>query len=184
MREFRRIYITPERIESGEADFAVRLLDMGWDAVHLRHPDASLSEMRRLIESIPQRYHRSLRLHGHFALASEFNLGGLHLNHRCPDPPSFYSGPVSRSCHSVAEVCSSEECDYVFLSPIFDSVSKPGYKAAFRSDELMRLNAIDHPDVIALGGITPERVDSLRQFNFSGFAVKGAINKFLECVYF
>ena len=55
MREFRRIYITPERIESGEADFAVRLLDMGWDAVHLRHPDASLSEMRRLIESIPQR---------------------------------------------------------------------------------------------------------------------------------
>lgn len=174
-----RIFITPEEISADEPRLICQLLDSGWTAVHLRHPDASLSDMRRLIEAVPQHFHRRLRLHGHFVLTSEFNLGGLHLNRRCPAPPAFYAGPVSRSCHSVDEVEAASECDYVTLSPIFDSISKPGYRAAFSADELMRLNAITSPDVIALGGITPARVELLKRYNFSGFAVKGAIDMFL-----
>lgn len=180
MKLLTRIFVTPEEIDVSEPDKIVEVLSRGWTAVHLRHPDASLREMRNLIEAIPQRYHKHLRLHGHFVLAGEFNLGGLHLNRRCPEPPSFYDGPVSRSCHSLKEVnASAGECDYVFLSPIFDSISKKGYRAAFSHDDLMQLNAIDRPNVIALGGITPERIEELRQYNFSGFAVKGAIDKFL-----
>lgn len=179
MKPLHRIYITPEEIAPDEPDFIARLLSAGWTAVHLRHPAASLSEMRRLIESIPQRFHSRLRLHGHFFLASQFNLGGLHLNRRCPDPPAFYSGPLSRSCHSVDEVIASCDCDYVTLSPVFDSISKPGYKAAFSHADLLRLNAVAAPAVIALGGITPSGIDLLSQYNFSGFAVKGAIKSFL-----
>lgn len=175
-----KIFITPEDITPGEAALIVRLLDGGWDMVHLRHPSASLRQMRDLVESIPQRLHPRLRLHGHFSLAAEFNLGGLHLNRRCPKAPAFYSGPVSRSCHSVEEVEASADCDYVTLSPIFDSVSKPGYRAAFTAKELERLNAIDRPRVIALGGITPERVREIERFNFAGYAVKGAIDLFIK----
>lgn len=175
-----KIFITPEEISDGENELVVRLLDQGWDYVHLRHPAASLSDMRRLIESIPQRYHNRLRLHGHFELATQFNLGGLHLNGRCPKAPDFYTGSVSRSCHSIEELTKSTDCDYVTLSPIFDSISKPGYKSSFTADELLQLNEISKPLVIALGGITPERLEQLKPYNFGGYAVKGAINMFIK----
>lgn len=174
-----RIFITSEEIQDGEADRIADLLDSGlWDIAHIRHPQATLRDMRNLIESIPQRLHRRLRIHGHFCLASEFNLGGLHLNRRCPALPAFYDGPHSRSCHSITEVLDSADCDYVMLSPIFDSISKQGYNAAFTDRDLMKLNDIECPRVIALGGVTPERLSRLSEYKFSGYAVKGAIDKF------
>ncbi len=179
MKQLLHIAITPEEIFDDEPKWIINLLENGWDIIHLRHPAASLRDMRRIIEAIPQCYHKQIRIHGHFELASELNLGGLHLNRRCPTPPPFYSGAVSRSCHSIEEVLQSTDCDYVTLSPIFDSVSKPGYNSAFSAQELLTLNDIMSPRVIALGGITPERLDELKQYNFSGIAVKGAIEQFL-----
>lgn len=179
-KRLRMIAITPEEIQPGEAQWITRLLDGQWDTVHLRHPAASLTDMRRLIEAIPQRHHRRLRLHGHFELTSQFNIGGLHLNRRCPAPPAFYSGPISRSCHSVSEIIASADCDYVTLSPVFDSISKQGYRAAFSPEQLRQLDEVTSPQVIALGGITPERVPDLSRYNFSGFAVKGAIDQFSD----
>ena len=175
-----RIFITPEEITPEEPAMVVRVIDEGWHMVHLRHPAASLSEMRRLLEAIPQRCHGRLRLHGHFALAAEFNLGGLHLNGRCPEAPAFYRGPVSRSCHSIDEVRAAAGCDYVTLSPIFDSISKPGYRGRFSREELMQLNDIASPRVIALGGITPGRLAEIDGIGFAGYAVKGAIDSFLN----
>lgn len=180
MNQLLRIAITPEEITDSEPQWVTRILDRGWDMVHLRHPMASLRDMRNLIEAIPQRYHSRLRLHGHFILTNEFNLGGIHLNRRCPMPPDNYSGPYSRSCHSLEEIAASSACDYVTLSPIFDSISKIGYKAAFSHTELLRLNEITSPLVIALGGIIPERIEELTRYNFGGYAVKGAISSFIS----
>lgn len=176
-----RIFITPEAMAQNEAATVTAMLDSGlWDIAHLRHPSASLREMRHLIESIPQRLHGRLRVHGHFLLASEFNLGGLHLNGRCPVAPAFYSGPVSRSCHSIEEAAASTDCDYVTLSPIFDSISKPGHKSAFSADDLKSIKNITAPRIIALGGITPERVGEVIALGFGGYAVKGAANSFIK----
>ncbi len=174
-----RIFITPEALAENEAATVTSMLDSGlWDIAHLRHPSASLREMRHLIESIPQRLHGRLRLHGHFLLAAEFNLGGLHLNRRCPKAPSFYSGPLSRSCHSIEEAAASTDCDYVTLSPIYDSISKPGYKSAFTAADLNSIRNITAPRIIALGGITPERVGEVIACGFGGYAVKGAAERF------
>ncbi|MBQ9077883.1 MAG: thiamine phosphate synthase [Muribaculaceae bacterium] len=167
---FYRIAITPPEISTGEADYITVILDAGWDYVHLRHPKASTSEVRRIIESIPQQHHRRLKLHGHFELINEFNLGGLHLNHRCPAPPALYSGALSKSCHSIEETADIGRYEYVTLSPIFDSISKTGYKAAFTD---RALTEIPPSKVIALGGITPERLHDVMQYPFSGIAVLG-----------
>lgn len=175
-----QIYITPEEISDHETAKVIKVLDAGWHMVHLRHPSASLRDMQRLIESIPMRYHRRLRIHGHFELVTEFNLGGLHLNRRCPTAPPYYSGPISRSCHTIDEVRASTDCDYVTLSPVFDSISKQGYKAAFSHRQLIELNEIPSPRVIALGGVTPQLAEELSRYNFSGYAVKGAIDQFLN----
>lgn len=168
-----RIAITPEEEIADEAKVITKLLDSGdFDIVHLRHPGASLRDIKRIIENIPPRLHSRLRLHGHFELIYEFNLGGLHLNSRCPVPPANYSGPVSRSCHSIEELNRYPECDYLTLSPIFDSISKPGYRSAFTPEEL---RTIPPGRVIALGGITPERIAELAGYPFAGYAMLGHI---------
>ncbi len=171
------IIITPEHEVADEPRIITSLLDAGADFVHLRHPGASASDIRRIIGAIPQCFHSRLRLHDHFALAGEFTLGGLHLNGRSPEPPSGYSGSLSLTCHSVAEVRSasvSGRFDYVTLSPIFASISKPGYGGSvFTDEELGSLTADDK--VVALGGITPERIGLLDRYHFIGYAMLGHV---------
>jgi len=166
-----RIAITPPEIRQGEATMITAILDAGWDYVHLRHPAASARDVKRIIEDIPQKYHSRLRLHGHFGLVYEFNLGGLHLNSRCPEPPAGYTGPCSRSCHSIRELSKYPGCDYLTLSPILNSVSKPGYSAAFTAAQLRQLPS--DIKVIALGGVIPAAIGWLMSQPFAGYAVLG-----------
>ena len=174
MTDMMRIAVTGTEPRHDEGEWIATILREGWDAVHLRHPAASLSEMRRLIESVPQQFHSRLRLHGHFELINEFNVGGLHLNRRCPAPPANYRGGLSRSCHTVEEVAEADShLEYVTLSPVFDSISKPGYTAAFSDYELESIETFSSPIVIALGGVTPERIDFIRRSGFGGYAVLG-----------
>lgn len=174
----KRILITTPEIRAEEPRRIRMTLENGWDGVHLRHPDATITDMRKLIEAIPQRFHGRLHLHGHFALVDEFNLGGLQLNSRCPDAPENYSGLLSRTCHSVDEVIEADKTgrySYLTLSPIFASISKPGYKPTLELiADIARLTAgtVATP-LIALGGITPERASALSRDIFSGIAVIG-----------
>lgn len=171
-----KIAITAPEPAPDEARRIMALLDAGWHMVHMRHPDATLRRMRAIIESVPQHYHGRLRLHGHFGLLSEFNLGGIHLNSRCPEPPALYTGPMSRSCHSVDEAlqaAASGHYDYVWLSPVADSISKPGYQAAFTPAELSRLSDAESSPIVALGGVTPAIVPRLMATGFGGIAVLG-----------
>lgn len=174
-----RIAITAEEPFLLEPIFITEILNHGWDMVHLRHPSASLTDMRNLIESIPSKYHCRLRLHGHFELIYSFNLGGIHLNRRCPCPPENYSGPYSRSCHSIEEVKKSIGCDYVTLSPVFDSISKNGYKGIFYNINLKQNNkaftAGVTTKVIALGGVDSNNITTVSQLGFDGYAVLGAL---------
>lgn len=165
-----RVVITPEVEHPDEAEWITTILDEGWDYVHLRHPGATRRDIKRIIEDVPQRHHGKLRLHGHLDLIYEFNLGGVHLNSRCPEIPDGYRGRVSRSCHTLEEIDAYPQCDYVTLSPIFDSVSKVGYRSAFTNEQLKGLPV---GKVVALGGVVPERVADLKKYAFAGYAVLG-----------
>ncbi|MDE6100607.1 MAG: thiamine phosphate synthase [Paramuribaculum sp.] len=174
-----RIAVTPEEIHPSEPGFIAMILNRGWDYVHLRHPAASLSDMKHLIDSIPQTLHRKIRIHGHFEMLASYNIGGIHLNRRCPAAPSTYNGNLSRSCHSYQEIQSitDSHTDYVTLSPVFDSLSKSGYRSQFSLEEMAAQNKILHSSVnikvIGLGGVTPENAKSLISAGFDGFAVLG-----------
>lgn len=73
------------------------------------------------------------------------------------------------------------ELDYVFLSPIFPSISKAGYggtgaAAAFPdADRLASALAGSRYPVLALGGVTPERFPELAELGFAGAALLGGI---------
>ena len=123
-----RIAITLPGFVPGEASFIVRLLDESFDRVHIRKPDADALAVAKLIEGVPEAYRCRLVLHDHHALAERYGLGGIHLNYRNPVAPAGFQGSVSRSCHSLDEVRAwKPRCAYVFLSPIYDSISKQGY---------------------------------------------------------
>lgn len=176
------IGITPSVIVPDESNRIINLLSSGKVTfVHIRHPEASEEEVSNLLSQIPAQYLSRITLHDYFNLAKQFHVGGLHLNSRNPFAPNFSKERnlrISRSCHSLIEIYDCSSLDYVTLSPIFDSISKQGYRTAFPEEKLPELSAFlkeSTVPVIALGGITPARFPLLRQLGFSGAAMLGAL---------
>ena len=174
------ITITSPEFLSGEAIFIGKLFSQGLDLLHLRKPEASLEAYKQLLLQIPEQWHSRIVLHEHFKLAEEYKLHGIHLNRRCSVTPNAFHGSISCSCHTIEEVITQKESkDYVFLSPIFDSISKVGYHAAFSPTSLKQAaieNVIDEK-VIALGGITANNIPLVKEWHFGGGALLGDIWK-------
>lgn len=179
------IVITAEHFFDGEPEMIHLLFENGLERLHLRKPYASFDETKHFMEQINRSFHPKIVLHDHYELADLFRVKGIHLNNRNNSGRSHScrtQGPaaVSRSCHSFEELTTAseaEELEYVFLSPVFDSISKSGYKQGFTPDELRdaRNRGIINERVFALGGITAERIPAVRAFGFGGVAVLGAL---------
>ena len=84
---------------------------------------------------------------------------------------------ISKSCHSLKEIQNISNFNYVFLSPIFDSISKTGYTQAFSRTELLQAKnaGIINEKIIALGGITPENMLQITDYGFGGIAILGGL---------
>ena len=175
----RIIVITDTSFAASEAESIRILLSEGVDRVHLRKPQSAEADMRRLIEALPPELYPRLTLQDHLHLAGEYGIGGVHLNARNPEIPAGFGGLISRSCHSFGEIASHPTEDYLFLSPIFDSISKTGYRAGYAPDELRKAFAqgIINPRVAALGGIRPEHLPALQEYGFGGAAFLGYIRQ-------
>lgn len=170
------IVITLPHFFEGEADALNALFDAGLEILHLRKPHATLARMKQLLNGIRTEYHARIVTHECFELADEYGLKGIHLNGRNPEPPQGFTRHISCSCHSLPEVVRKKEsCQYVFLSPIYNSISKEGYAAAFTPQSLREAadkGIIDHR-VMALGGITLSHLPRVKALGFGGAAVLG-----------
>lgn len=174
------IVITSPSFFEGEVSFLHRLFNAGIDLLHLRKPNATADECAAILSKLSLEERRHTVVHQHFEQAVQYELHGIHLNHRCPKPLPNYAGSVSRSCHSLEEVTQHKPfCNYVFLSPIFNSISKQGYMTAFTNDELTRAatEGIIDDKVYALGGVTPSHIPILKAWRFGGAAMLGYINE-------
>lgn len=171
------VFTSPEFL-SGEGDFINRLFDCGLDRLHFRKPGAAVHDCEQLIEKIDSKWRDRVVVHDNFELCRKWHLGGVHLNSRNPVAPSSHTGTVSRSCHSIEEVERYKpECDYLTLSPVFNSVSKQGYMAAFTRGRLLeaRDGGIIDDKVMALGGITLQNIRKARELGFGGVAMLGDV---------
>ena len=172
------IVITSPGFLRGEADFIDRLFGHGLDRLHLRKPGADIGECRRLLDGISREWRPQIVVHDNFGLCHEYGLGGVHLNGRNPMAPPNHEGSVSRSCHSLEEISRYKgECDYLTLSPIFNSISKQGYMAAFGPGQLAaaRDSGLIDRRVIALGGVTLENIPRVKELGFGGVAILGDV---------
>lgn len=169
--KFKIIAITREGHRQDEVSTIISLLSRGVvDYVHLRKPDFTLQEMDQFLRSIPSVWHPRLRLHDHFSLTSFYDIGGIHLNMRNPKAPEGVKS-ITKSCHSIEQLEESEHFEYVTLSPIFDSISKNGYRSAFDINDIKPV--LVGRVVVALGGVTPDKFGVLKEAGFSGAALSG-----------
>jgi thiamine-phosphate diphosphorylase len=99
----------------------------------------------------------------------------IHLAARQPFP-AVRPALVGRSCHDAEEVAAAaaEGSDYVTVSPVFPSPSKPGYGPPLGPAGLATL-VKDAPPVYALGGVRPADVPACRAAGAYGVAVMGAV---------
>jgi len=173
------VIITRPDFFDGETALVNRLFRLGMERLHLRKPKSTEPEMAAWLDDIDAEFLPRIVLHDHHGLAFRYQLGGIHLNGRNPVAPAWAVAgdfSVSRSCHSLDEVVQNKPlCNYVFLSPIYDSISKEGCGAAFQRDvidEARQQGIIDHK-VFALGGINGARLPEVRDMGFGGAAILG-----------
>lgn len=151
------------------------LFEEGLDSFHLRKPNTEPIYSERLLTLIPQQWHNRIVVHDHFYLVDEFGLRGVHLSEKHHTLPQNYHGTCSRSCHSLEELQQRRNLDYVFLSPVFDSITYPDRHAAYTPAQLhdaTRQGLIDRK-VMAAGGVNSETLPLLSDYGFGGAVILG-----------
>ncbi len=172
------IAITSPQVIDSDALLIKGLCEKGIDFVHLRKPDADISQCRKILAELPESICSRIIIHDFPELYYEFDLKGIHVNKNVTSLPSDYTGFKTRSCHSLDEIIAHRNnFNYLFLSPIFDSISKAGYSSAFSHDVLLQAahDGIIDKRVIALGGVSLDKLPYLKSLNFGGAAMIGAI---------
>ncbi len=118
---------------------------------------------------------------GRLIVAGRDPLGGDAVHLSAADPPTENHdqrgrGLVGRSCHDADEVGRLTIEDYLTVSPVFASASKPGYGPPLGVDGLATLCRLTDRPVLALGGVeTPDRAAACIAAGAAGVAVMGAV---------
>lgn len=181
------VLITSSDIREAEVSNLTQILEMGLPTLHLRKPKISTNEMRKLIASIPTHFHNRIVIHSHHSLAREFDLKGIHITrlHRkrwirgqWNDFLFRLKGKKPQRTCSFRKLSSlyeaSEPYDYVFLSPIFDSLSGT-LQGGFNEFSLRAALEKTSYRVIARGGIEANRMEKVQELGFAGLALYSAI---------
>jgi thiamine-phosphate pyrophosphorylase len=196
--EFLLAVITKPGIFPGEADYLEGLLEAGLTKLHLRKPRAGEKEKTVLLERLAPRWagrlvwhgsrERALsygiaQVHGSVGLAGGLGKSGGGLPVETGDRLATERGgrwgsavqlAVSTSVHSWEEMKTLPAgLAYAFISPLFDSISKPGYGA---NTALLDLPADDLPCLpVGLGGIGADTIGEVMRRGWKGAAVLGWI---------
>jgi thiamine-phosphate pyrophosphorylase len=184
----RLIVLSHSKKVEDEVKVITSLFENGLQTFHLRKPDYSMRDMRKLIHSIPEKYWNRIIVHSHYELALKMNLKGVHVNKR-KRKSKILTGiklfllrirkpglQISTSFSNLSNLFEdTNNYSYVFLSPVFDSISQSGYQGAFSHHNLkIAMDKTKH-FVLALGGIKPENIETAKQMGFSGVVLSGYI---------
>ena len=162
------------------------LVAAGLRWISLREKDLQVGDLRRLLRACRAAFaglsDPHLSLHGPVELfleLADLGLGGLHLP-RGADVAAARArlGPrplIGVSCHGTQALAAAAAggADYATLSPIWASMSKPGYGPALGLDALAR--APKSLPLLALGGVTAKRLPACLAAGAVGAAVMGPL---------
>jgi len=164
-------------------DVVAAVLDGGCRWIMVREKDLDAAALRALVGEIvglADRYGARISVNANAAVARVCGAAGVHL-------PAGYDvgearaafGPgalIGVSAHSLAEArrAAHAGADYVTVSPVFASASKPGYGPTLGLDGLGRIAAKIAVPALALGGVTARTASDCLRAGAAGVAVMGA----------
>ncbi len=149
----------------------------------LREKDLPAAERRALLSALVvlgRRWGATVTVHEDVDAAATAGAAGVHL----PSAGNLEAararlpgGLIGASAHSAAEASAllGSGADYVTISPIFITASKPGYGPAIGLDGLAEIAAQVPGPVIALGGISAANAPLCLSAGASGVAVMGEV---------
>ena len=160
-------------------------LGAGLKAVQLREKDLAARDLLAVATSLRE----STRVHGARLLVNDradvalaCGADGVQRTHdslpvgalRAISPPPFLIGA---SVHSVAQAreAEAEGADFLVFGPVHDTPSKRGYGPPQGLSALSLVTAAVDKPVLAVGGVTPERVAAILGAGAAGVAVISAI---------
>ncbi|WMJ72805.1 thiamine phosphate synthase [Cytophagaceae bacterium ABcell3] len=186
------IFSAPEYYE-GEEKLVETFLGAGLEYFHLRKPGWEETQFHKYLKKIHPIFYRKIILHGGFGLIKKYNLKGIHLNgeaikmRKLEELKYIMKGArirglkISSSAHCFEELEQyGKNFSHLFLSPVFDSISKKGYKTGFNLNEIKekldkRREERSATEIWGLGGINSENLPKVFQAGFTGAAVLGTI---------
>jgi thiamine-phosphate pyrophosphorylase len=152
--------------------------------VVLREKDMAADARRDLLTrlvALGRRFGATIMVSDDLAAARAADAAGVHLS-RDGDPGAARAalGPkalIGVSAHNAteAEDAARGGADYVTLSPIFESLSKPGYGPQFGLVGLRAVAGRLAIPVLALGGVTHTNAGDCLKHGAAGVAVMGAV---------
>lgn len=176
MQTFSLVVITAPSFFPGEAVCLESLLSAGLQKLHIRKPGAKEEEIEQLLLQLSPCWYSRLVLHGHRNLTGRYAIPQVHLPLKAwkEGGAKETGSTVSASLHSWEELNEiNGDFEYVFMSPLFDSISKPGYAAC---PGLLQRPAGPYPcRLIGLGGINKDNIHLVIQGGWDGAAVLGWI---------
>jgi thiamine-phosphate pyrophosphorylase len=184
MKGFLLAVITRPGSFPGEADYLEGLLEAGLTKLHLRKPGAGEKEKTALLERLAVRWAGQLVWHGDREVALSYGIPQVHGSVGLADGKGKSGGgmpvgsggrlAVSTSVHSWEEMkVLPAGLTYAFISPLFDSISKPGYGA---NTALLEPPGGDFPCLpVGLGGIGADTIGEMIRRGWKGAAVLGWI---------
>lgn len=190
---------SPVRV-ANEFEIIHKLFEAGLPLFHIRKPGFTIVEMQHYLEQLPVSFRDKLVLHQHHELADTFGIHRIHIKEQerslftpnftpnftpdvTPDvTPDRLSKPVrcttcyTTSVHTIATFNNLPEYyQYAFLSPVFESISKPGYPSTENLLEAVKKRTNKNTLLIALGGITATNTSIVLEHGFDGIALMGSI---------
>ena len=189
--QFKLIVISNTDGFEHEIHHVLEMFKLGLRHFHLRKPKFSTNRLRHYIERIDKKYYNRIILHSHHELCIPFRLQGIHLtqHHRKKNIMKSWLRmkyikfrrpeiAITAAYHTLAALKEENPgYSYVFLSPVFDSISKVGYKSTFNEDSLREVLHRTSHHAIALGGVDEDKIERAQQLGFAGVAVVGSIWK-------
>ena len=188
----KKIIISNPTDFEGEIGLIEQLLTDKSLIFHLRKPEKTREELTEFLKRISPSFYRQIVLHSHHDLSKKYKLKGVHFTEiirRKLSDEALISVikmlrkkrlTVSFSLHSL-EAIEQLPCkaDYVFLSPIFQSISKADYPSAFSVESLTHFfeNRQSSVPVLALGGVCNDNIEIIQAIGFQGYALMGSVWK-------
>lgn len=161
-----------------------QVLQSGCRWIMVREKDLATAELCPLIESVQEAaapYAATISINGDFTAASIRGVRAIHLPQG--EPVSTIRRVmgdqtlIGVSAHSVAEAmhAAAAGANYITVSPVFETPSKPGYGPALEPAGLAEIVAAVRIPVLALGGITAANAAACIRAGAAGVAVMGSV---------